>query len=289
MGTMCLVHIQFWGPVRADPIFGAVSWVCPYHLVSWFISEKWWWKVLIVPPVTKFWHKHHEDQSSPVQYLRRNCVLSFPYRQSEGFCTVSARLSSAAIKCSLRAEETCRHIRKFLERFVWAISMWCGAVVVQSWKTEWMLCNKCRQGPPREGDTWCIPCSAWESVAVGLQGRWVAGGLREAVGRSCGWHSAAGPQPSQFGRRIGGSIQVPRCEASRAEGNSPTCERRANQISIGKSPFLLCAGSTTALWRRVGVHLRGRGQWGGGGRGRYPIQSPSEGGEVKRFPKASRT
>ena len=44
-----------------------------------------------------------------------------------------------------------------------------------------MLCNKCRQGPPREGDTWCIPCSAWESVAVGLQGRWVAGGLREAA------------------------------------------------------------------------------------------------------------
>ena len=44
-----------------------------------------------------------------------------------------------------------------------------------------MLCNKCRQGPPREGDTWCTPCSAWESVAVGLQGRWVAGGLREAA------------------------------------------------------------------------------------------------------------
>ena len=115
---MCLAHIQFWGPVCADPIFGALSWVCPYHVVTWFISEKWWWKVLIVPPVTKFWHKHHEDQSSPVQYLRRNCVLSFPYRQSEGFCTVSARVSSAAIKCSLRAEETCRHI-KFCKRIPW--------------------------------------------------------------------------------------------------------------------------------------------------------------------------
>ena len=44
-----------------------------------------------------------------------------------------------------------------------------------------MLCNKCRQAPPREGDTWCIPCSAWESVAVGLGGKWVAGGLREAA------------------------------------------------------------------------------------------------------------
>ena len=44
-----------------------------------------------------------------------------------------------------------------------------------------MLCNKCRQAPPREGDTWCIPCSAWESVAVGLQGRWVAGEVRETA------------------------------------------------------------------------------------------------------------
>ncbi len=44
-----------------------------------------------------------------------------------------------------------------------------------------MLCNKCRQGPPRDGDTWCTPCSAWESVAVGLQGGGVAGGLREAA------------------------------------------------------------------------------------------------------------
>ena len=44
-----------------------------------------------------------------------------------------------------------------------------------------MLCNKCHQAAPREGDTWCIPCSAWESVAVGLGGKWVAGGLREAA------------------------------------------------------------------------------------------------------------
>ena len=45
-----------------------------------------------------------------MKYLRRNCVLSSPYRQSEGFCTVSVRVPSAAIKCSFGAEETRRHI-----------------------------------------------------------------------------------------------------------------------------------------------------------------------------------
>ena len=44
-----------------------------------------------------------------------------------------------------------------------------------------MLCNKCRQAPPREGDTWCIACSAWESVGVGLGGRWTTNGLRDTA------------------------------------------------------------------------------------------------------------
>ena len=39
-------------------------------------------------------------------------------KDSDRFCTVSARVSSAAIKCSLRAEETCRHI-KFCKRIPW--------------------------------------------------------------------------------------------------------------------------------------------------------------------------
>ena len=108
MGTRCVVvHIQFWGPVRIDPFFfWRWVWVCPYRVVSWLISD--WWKVLIVPPVSKIWHKHHEDRSSTVKFLRRNCVLSSPYRDC--FCRGSARVPSAAIKCSLRAEETCRHI-----------------------------------------------------------------------------------------------------------------------------------------------------------------------------------
>ncbi len=41
-----------------------------------------------------------------------------------------------------------------------------------------MTCNKCKQAPPREGDTWCLPCSAWEAIGVSLSGRWASAGLR---------------------------------------------------------------------------------------------------------------
>ena len=41
-----------------------------------------------------------------------------------------------------------------------------------------MTCNKCKQAPPREGDTWCLPCSAWEAIGVSLTGRWASAGLR---------------------------------------------------------------------------------------------------------------
>ena len=41
-----------------------------------------------------------------------------------------------------------------------------------------MFCNKCKQVPPREGDTWCLACSAWESIGISLTGRWGSAGLR---------------------------------------------------------------------------------------------------------------
>eukprot|EP00434_Breviolum_minutum_P040380 symbB.v1.2.035879.t1/scaffold4937.1/size32646/1 len=41
-----------------------------------------------------------------------------------------------------------------------------------------MFCNKCKQVPPREGDTWCLACSAWESIGISLTGWWGSAGLR---------------------------------------------------------------------------------------------------------------
>ncbi len=41
-----------------------------------------------------------------------------------------------------------------------------------------MACNKCRQTPAREGDTWCLSCSAWETIGVALTSRWASAGLR---------------------------------------------------------------------------------------------------------------
>ena len=118
MGTRCVGYTSNFEVLYAQVHFSVRwVWVCPYRVVSWLISD--WWKVLIVPPVTKIWHKHHEDGSSTLKYLRRNCVLSSPYRQSEGFCTVSARVPSAAIKCSFGAEELADTFIKFCKRIPW--------------------------------------------------------------------------------------------------------------------------------------------------------------------------
>ena len=44
-----------------------------------------------------------------------------------------------------------------------------------------MTCAKCRQAPPFEGDTWCVTCSAWESLGISLANRWSSAGLRSAA------------------------------------------------------------------------------------------------------------
>jgi len=40
------------------------------------------------------------------------------------------------------------------------------------------ICNKCRGPPAAEGDTWCLGCSAWESLGRELCGSWGAAGAR---------------------------------------------------------------------------------------------------------------
>ena len=44
-----------------------------------------------------------------------------------------------------------------------------------------MLCNKCRAAPPYQDDTWCLACSAVESLSADLKSRWEFPGLREAA------------------------------------------------------------------------------------------------------------
>ena len=34
------------------------------------------------------------------------------------------------------------------------------------------VCNKCRRSPPIDGDTWCVGCSAWESLGKELTSTW---------------------------------------------------------------------------------------------------------------------
>ena len=44
-----------------------------------------------------------------------------------------------------------------------------------------MSCNKCRQGKPLPDDTWCLGCSAWESLGTELCASWSQPALRQAA------------------------------------------------------------------------------------------------------------
>eukprot|EP00438_Fugacium_kawagutii_P029993 Skav217720 [mRNA] locus=scaffold2294:330165:342168:- [translate_table: standard] len=55
---------------------------------------------------------------------------------------------------------------------------------IGSIKLVWgmVVCAKCRQVPPNEGDTWCLGCSAWELIERELKSRWPgAQGLRQVA------------------------------------------------------------------------------------------------------------
>ena len=47
-----------------------------------------------------------------------------------------------------------------------------------------MLCNKCKVNQPFEDDSWCLACSAWESIGVDLVARWDVPGLRDLAGEA---------------------------------------------------------------------------------------------------------
>lgn len=42
-----------------------------------------------------------------------------------------------------------------------------------------MLCHKCKVNQPFEDNSWCLSCSAWESIGSDLVGKWDIPGLRE--------------------------------------------------------------------------------------------------------------
>ena len=122
---MCLAHIQFWGPVCADPIFGALSLGMP--LSSSYMVH--FWKVIVKGLDSATCYQILINFDTSTMKIRAHQCSTFEgivfwvlptvkAKDSDRFCTVSARVSSAAIKCSLRAEETCRRI-KFCKRNPW--------------------------------------------------------------------------------------------------------------------------------------------------------------------------
>ena len=44
-----------------------------------------------------------------------------------------------------------------------------------------MVCNKCRQREALAGDTWCIVCSAWESLGTAIVGKWGTAAVRSVA------------------------------------------------------------------------------------------------------------
>ena len=47
-----------------------------------------------------------------------------------------------------------------------------------------MLCNKCKVNQPFQDDSWCLACSAWESIGADLVARWDVPGLRDLAGEA---------------------------------------------------------------------------------------------------------
>eukprot|EP00438_Fugacium_kawagutii_P035668 Skav205025 [mRNA] locus=scaffold1026:370533:376645:- [translate_table: standard] len=45
-----------------------------------------------------------------------------------------------------------------------------------------MTCNKCKQSPRFHGDTWCLPCSAWQQLGCELAETWATPGSRLLCG-----------------------------------------------------------------------------------------------------------
>lgn len=45
-----------------------------------------------------------------------------------------------------------------------------------------MTCAKCRQAVPLSGDSWCIGCSAWETIGTELTSHWHCKALRSVAG-----------------------------------------------------------------------------------------------------------
>lgn len=42
-------------------------------------------------------------------------------------------------------------------------------------------CNRCRQCPPAEGDSWCLACTGWEALGRDLAGTWDSAGCRSVA------------------------------------------------------------------------------------------------------------
>ena len=86
-----------------------------------------------------------------------------------------------------------------------------------------MSCNKCRQAPRFETDTWCLACSAWEQLGIELVSAWHSPAVRALASesvvhttrhvralrnlasslRSAGDSRAAGSSPAQKAERPG--------------------------------------------------------------------------------------
>ena len=108
LSKMCWVHIQFWGPVCTDPIFVSLSLGMPlscsfmvnFRLVKGLDSATSYQNLTQTP-----WRLELNGEVPS-----KELCSEFSLPPSDWFCRGSARVPSAAIKCSLRAEETCPHI-----------------------------------------------------------------------------------------------------------------------------------------------------------------------------------
>ncbi len=93
-----------------------------------------------------------------------------------------------------------------------------------------MVCNKCRQREALAGDTWCIVCSAWESLGNAICGRWGTAAVRSVADEVL---VAAARHTRELRNLDAGLAARAKSEASKPKRSE--CEARGVARGSGKS------------------------------------------------------
>ena len=124
-----------------------------------------------------------------------------------------------------------------------------------------MSCNKCRQAPRFETDTWCLACSAWEQLGIELVSAWHSPAVRALASESV-VHTTRHVRAL---RNLASSLRS--AGDSRAAGSSPAQKAERPGTAKKELPPPTSASTSEKGGGRLGRRRRVRdgGEWGAWG------------------------